>query len=53
VRAGDLHLRVGQVAKDANGNMICGSIEEETAGTIESIRRIWRKKARRWPTWCA
>jgi len=40
VRAGDYIFVSGQVAKDQNGNMICGSIEEETAGTIESIRRI-------------
>ena len=40
VRAGDYIFVSGQVAKDASGNMICGSIEEETAGTIESIKRI-------------
>src|SRR6476620_3191677 len=40
VRAGDYIFVSGQVAKDANGNMISGTIEEETAGTIESIRRI-------------
>ena len=40
MRAGDYIFVSGQVAKDANGNMICGSIEEETAGTIESIKRI-------------
>src|SRR5882762_796519 len=40
VRAGDYIFVSGQVAKDANGNMICGSIEEETAGVIESIKRI-------------
>ncbi len=40
VRAGDYIFVSGQVAKDANGNMIFGSIEEETAGTIESIKRI-------------
>ena len=40
VRAGDYIFVSGQVAKDQNGNMICGSIEEETAGTIESIKRI-------------
>ena len=40
VRAGDYIFVSGQVAKDANGNMIAGTIEEETAGTIESIRRI-------------
>src|SRR5262245_43423331 len=40
VRAGDFIFVSGQVAKDADGNMIDGTIEEETRGTIESIRRI-------------
>ncbi|MFL9825048.1 RidA family protein [Rhodoplanes sp. SY1] len=40
VRAGDFIFVSGQVAKDENGNMLSGTIEEETAGTIESIRRI-------------
>lgn len=40
VRAGDYIFVSGQVAKDDQGNMIAGSIEVETAGTIESIRRI-------------
>jgi 2-iminobutanoate/2-iminopropanoate deaminase len=40
VRAGDYIFVSGQVAKDASGNMIHGTIEEETAGTIESIKRI-------------
>lgn len=40
VRAGDYIFVSGQVAKDADGNMIFGSIEEETRTTIESIRRI-------------
>jgi enamine deaminase RidA (YjgF/YER057c/UK114 family) len=40
VRAGDFIFVSGQVAKDANGTMIAGTIEQETAGTIESIRRI-------------
>jgi 2-iminobutanoate/2-iminopropanoate deaminase len=40
VRAGDYIFVSGQVAKDADGNMISGTIEAETAGTIESIRRI-------------
>src|SRR5687768_7712451 len=40
VRAGDFIFVSGQVAKDAEGNMICGTIEEETRGTIESIRRV-------------
>ena len=40
VRAGDYIFVSGQVAKDENGNMISGTIEVETAGTIDSIRRI-------------
>ncbi len=40
VRAGDFIFVSGQVAKDASGNMISGTIEEETRGTIEAIRRI-------------
>jgi enamine deaminase RidA (YjgF/YER057c/UK114 family) len=40
VRAGDFIFVSGQVAKDENGNMLHGTIEEETAGTIEAIRRI-------------
>jgi 2-iminobutanoate/2-iminopropanoate deaminase len=40
VRAGDFIFVSGQVAKDANGKMIDGTIEEETAGTIEAIKRV-------------
>jgi len=40
VRAGDFIFVSGQVAKDADNNMLHGTIEEETAGTIETIRRI-------------
>jgi enamine deaminase RidA (YjgF/YER057c/UK114 family) len=40
VRAGDFIFVSGQVAKDTSGNMLAGTIEQETAGTIESIRRI-------------
>ena len=40
VRAGDFIFISGQVSKDADGNMLCGTIEEETAGTIQSIERI-------------
>src|SRR5215510_8705897 len=40
VRAGDFIFVSGQVAKDANGNMVSGTIEQETAGTIEAIKRI-------------
>ncbi len=40
VRAGDWIYISGQVAKDEQGNMCSGNIEEETRWTIESIRRI-------------
>lgn len=40
VRAGDYIYVSGQVSKDENGNMMVGSIETETAGTIEGIQRI-------------
>jgi 2-iminobutanoate/2-iminopropanoate deaminase len=40
VRAGDFIFVSGQVAKDSDGNMISGTIEQETAATIEAIRRI-------------
>jgi 2-iminobutanoate/2-iminopropanoate deaminase len=40
VRAGDFIFISGQVAKDADGNMCVGNIEEETRWTIEGIRRI-------------
>jgi reactive intermediate/imine deaminase len=40
VRAGDFIFVSGQVAKDANNNMVHGTIEEETAATIETIKRI-------------
>jgi 2-iminobutanoate/2-iminopropanoate deaminase len=40
VRAGDFIFVSGQVAKDADGGMISGTIEEETRGTIEAIRRV-------------
>jgi len=40
VRAGDFIYVSGQVAKDENGNMSSGNIEEETRWTLEGIRRI-------------
>ena len=40
VRAGDFIFVSGQVAKDANGNMCAGTIEEQTRWTIESVRRV-------------
>ena len=39
VRAGDYVFVSGQVSKDAEGKMLNGSIEEETRGTIEAVRR--------------
>jgi len=40
VRAGDFIFVSGQVGKDADGNMVDGTIEEETRATILSIERI-------------
>jgi len=40
VRAGDFIFVSGQVAKDAHGNMLAGTIEDETRGTIQAIERI-------------
>jgi 2-iminobutanoate/2-iminopropanoate deaminase len=40
VRAGDFIFVSGQVAKDADNNMVYGSIEEETKATIETIERV-------------
>ena len=40
VRAGDFIFVSGQVAKDENGNMCVGNIEEECRWTIESIARV-------------
>jgi len=40
VRAGDFIFVSGQVAKDEDGNMCVGNIEEECRWTIESIRRV-------------
>ena len=40
VRAGDFIFVSGQVGKDAEGNMVEGTIEEETQATIDAIRRI-------------
>lgn len=39
VRAGDFIFVSGQVAKDENGNMCAGPIEEQCRWTIESVRR--------------
>jgi reactive intermediate/imine deaminase len=43
VRAGDFIFVSGQVAKDADGTMRSGTIEEETRWTIESVRRALRE----------
>lgn len=40
MRAGDYIFVSGQVAKDEQGNMCVGNIEEETRWTLKSIRRI-------------
>lgn len=40
VRAGDFIFVSGQVAKDEQGNMCAGTIEEQTRWTIEALRRI-------------
>ncbi len=40
VRAGDYIFVSGQVAKDEQGNMCAGTIEEQTRWTIEGLRRI-------------
>ena len=39
VRAGDFIFVSGQVAKDENGDMCAGNIEEQCRWTVESIRR--------------
>lgn len=40
VRAGDFIFVSGQVAKDENGTMLSGNIEDLVRGTIESVRRV-------------
>lgn len=44
VRAGDFIFISGQVAKDENGNMIEGTIEEETKYTILAMERILKEE---------
>lgn len=44
VRAGDFIFVSGQVAKDAEGNMFHGTIEEETKWTILAIERILKEE---------
>ena len=46
VRAGDFIFVSGQVAKDADNNMIDGTIEVETRATIETIERILARGGR-------
>jgi reactive intermediate/imine deaminase len=43
VRAGDFVYLSGQVAKDENGNMVSGSIEDETRATLEAIKRVLKE----------
>lgn len=43
VRAGDYIFVSGQVAKDENGTMCAGNIEEETRWTLEAIGRVLRE----------
>jgi len=43
VRAGDFIFVSGQVPKDAEGNMFCGTIEEETHWCIEAVRRALKE----------
>jgi len=43
VRAGDFIFVSGQVPKDAEGNMFCGTIEEETRWCIEAVRRVLKE----------
>jgi reactive intermediate/imine deaminase len=43
VRAGDFVYLSGQVAKDENGNMVSGTIEEETRATLQAIARILKE----------
>src|SRR5690606_12677102 len=42
VRAGDFVFVSGQVAKDENGTMLEGTIEQLTRATIEAMRRALR-----------
>ena len=43
VRAGDFIFVSGQVPKDENGNMVSGTIEEETKCCIEAVRRALKE----------
>jgi reactive intermediate/imine deaminase len=43
VRAGDFVYLSGQVAKDEKGNMVNGTIEEETRATLQAIERILKE----------
>ena len=43
VRAGDFIFVSGQVAKDADGTMRSGTIEEETRWTLDAVRRVLKE----------
>ena len=43
MRAGDFIFVSGQVPKDENGNMVSGTIEEETKCCIEAVRRALKE----------
>jgi len=43
VRAGDFVYLSGQVAKDEKGNMVSGTIEEETRATLQAIEHILKE----------
>jgi 2-iminobutanoate/2-iminopropanoate deaminase len=43
VRAGDFIFISGQVPKDAEANMLSGTIEEETRWCIEAVRRALKE----------
>ena len=51
VRAGDYVYVSGQVSKDANGNMVAGTIEEETRATLETVKRVLGRRVASCPTW--
>ena len=51
VRAGDYVFVSGQVAKDENGVMLEGTIEQLTRATIEAMRRALRAADCDRPTW--
>jgi 2-iminobutanoate/2-iminopropanoate deaminase len=40
VRAGDFVFVSGQVGKDEKGNVVTGSIEDETRATLDAVKRV-------------